>query len=59
MAVALTHLGDAQYSARRPADARESWEEARDLMGRLPAQDVSQLEARLARLAPAGEAASA
>jgi DNA-binding SARP family transcriptional activator len=59
----LTRLGDAQFAERQLAAARESWEQASDLLKRLPAKDVGPIRVRLARVAAAvaaaGEAASA
>jgi tetratricopeptide (TPR) repeat protein len=58
----LTRLGDAQFAERQLAAARDSWEQASDLLKRLPAKDVGPIRVRLARVAAAvaaGEAASA
>jgi DNA-binding SARP family transcriptional activator len=59
----LTRLGDVQFAERQLAAARDSWEQASDLLKRLPAKDVGPIRVRLARVAAAvaaaGEAASA
>ena len=51
--------GDAQLASGRTAAAKTSWEDALDLLGRLPAKDVRPVRGRLDRLAAREEAASA
>ena len=55
----LTHLGDTQFASGRTAAAKVSWDDALDVLSRLPAKDVRPVQARLARLAAREEAASA
>jgi len=58
-ASALTDLGDAQFASGRVAEAKQSWQDALDLVAWLAGKDSQALRARLARLAAAEEAASA
>jgi hypothetical protein len=44
----LTHLGDARQAAGKPAQAREAWQQALDILEDLQHPSVGQVRAKLA-----------